>query len=165
MWITLLELETPFTHELIDLSSKPDEFLALSEKAGGTAKVPLLEVGESVVSESLDIVRLLGKDSRLLPAQGVGHIEPFIDAWVGQVASELDAHVVDPAVEREARRRPRNELQPERHGGDGGRLAHVHLGHAQRLGPVARLRQRESIPFHSTGSPPPTATAKARVCR
>ena len=85
MWITLLELETPFTHELIDLSSKPDEFLGLSDKAGGTAKVPLLEIGEEVVCESLDIVRLLGKDTRLLPAQGDGHIEPFIDAWVGQV--------------------------------------------------------------------------------
>jgi len=85
VWIALLELETPFTHEKIDLSSKPDEFLALSEKAGGTAKVPLLEIGEEVVCESMDIVRLLGKDTRLLPPQGDGHIDEFIDVWVGKV--------------------------------------------------------------------------------
>ena len=64
VWIALLELETPFTHEIIDLADKPSEFLRLSELAsGGKGKstVPLLEMGEDVVSESLDIVRLLGK--------------------------------------------------------------------------------------------------------
>lgn len=86
MWIALLELETPFTHEIIDLSDKPSEFLRLSEVAGNAAKVPLLEMGEQVVGESLDIVRLLGKDTPLLPAaQADYHIEPFIDLWVGQV--------------------------------------------------------------------------------
>ena len=39
------------------------------------AQVPLLEIGDQVVCESLDIVRLLGKDTRLLPPQGDGHIE------------------------------------------------------------------------------------------
>lgn len=88
MWIALLELETPFTHEIIDLSRKPSEFLRLSEVASGgrdKSQVPLLEVGGEVVCESLDIVRLLGKDTRLLPAQGQGHIEPFIDVWTNQV--------------------------------------------------------------------------------
>lgn len=85
MWIALLELETPFTHEIIDLSDKPSEFLRLSGAAGNGAKVPLLEMGEQVVGESLDIVRLLGKDTSLLPAQGESHIEPVIELWVGQV--------------------------------------------------------------------------------
>ena len=67
MWIALLELETSFTHEIIDLADKPSEFLSLSERAsGGRGKstVPLLEMGEDVVSESLDIVRLLGEAAR-----------------------------------------------------------------------------------------------------
>jgi len=88
VWIALLELETPFTHEIIDLADKPSEFLRLSELAsGGKGKstVPLLEMGEDVVSESLDIVRLLGKDTSLLPKQGDDHIEPFITHWVEQV--------------------------------------------------------------------------------
>ena len=88
MWIALLEMETPFTHEIIDLSDKPEEFLRLYEVArpgAVTAQVPLLEIGDQVVCESLDIVRLLGKDTRLLPPQGDGHIEPFIEHWVGQV--------------------------------------------------------------------------------
>jgi len=88
VWIALLELETPFTHEIIDLADKPSEFLRLSELAsGGKGKstVPLLEMGEDVVSESLDIVRLLGKDTSLLPKQGDYHIEPFITHWVEQV--------------------------------------------------------------------------------
>ena len=55
VWIALLELETPFTHEIIDLSDKPSEFLRLSEVASGgrgTSTVPLLEMGEDVVCAS-----------------------------------------------------------------------------------------------------------------
>ena len=89
VWIALLELETPFTHQIIDLADKPSEFLRLSELASGSkdkSTVPLLETGTGeVVSESLDIVRLLGKDTRLLPKQGDDHIEPFITHWVDQV--------------------------------------------------------------------------------
>jgi len=62
--------------------------LRLHEVASGgnaTAKVPLLEIGEQVVCESLVVCKLLAKDTPLMPAQGDGHIEPFIDLWVGQV--------------------------------------------------------------------------------
>ena len=68
VWIALLELETPFTHQIIDLADKPSEFLRLSELASGSkdkSTVPLLETGTGeVVSESLDIVRLLGRAAR-----------------------------------------------------------------------------------------------------
>jgi glutathione S-transferase len=78
VWIALLELETPFTHEIIDLADKPSEFLRLSELAsGGKGKstVPLLEMGEDVVSESLDIVRLLGKAAL---SKGPGSQQPTL---------------------------------------------------------------------------------------
>jgi len=78
VWIALLELETPFTHEIIDLADKPSEFLRLSELAsGGKGKstVPLLEMGEDVVSESLDIVRLLGKAAM---SKGPGSQQPTL---------------------------------------------------------------------------------------
>lgn len=82
-----------FTHELIDLSRKPAEFLELSRAAGAPrGQVPLLEIEGDVIVESEVIVRRIATSFstgvNLAPAGSSGqHVEAFIALWSGCVES------------------------------------------------------------------------------
>ncbi len=82
--------------EFIDLSAKPDWFLALSP----TGKVPLLRVGEAVLFESAAICEYLDETSpspALLPADPLGRARHRRPACPGalQRADEAVLHAED----------------------------------------------------------------------
>lgn len=74
------------------MQAKPAEFLQLhaSLPGGGTAQVPLLEIGREVIIESETIVRVIadvfpGNCNGLLPAAERAHVDRFIRLWVDTV--------------------------------------------------------------------------------
>jgi len=77
-----------FSHEIIDLSNKPPEFLQLYAKASGgagAAKVPLLQTKESTIIESLDISRAVCRGSPLYPQESASTVDAFVALWCNEV--------------------------------------------------------------------------------
>ena len=93
-WIALKEKGVPFEHKIIDLSHKPDEFLAKYAAAVGgdttvRAKVPLLECGDdTLVVESEDVIKFIGAaiepDDSMYPVDYIelrARIDRFLPAF------------------------------------------------------------------------------------
>ena len=80
-----METATPFTHEIIDLSRKPAEFLELSP----TGMVPLLQLDDgSLVTESVPVSRRIASqfaDEQLLPPRESSRIDEFVAHWTKAV--------------------------------------------------------------------------------
>ena len=88
-WITLEEKNIEFEYKIIDLSNKPQEFLDKYEIAwggrGASAKVPLLEYGDTLVVESSDVAKFtaqnIGNNTDMYPFEDAEFIDQFIDAF------------------------------------------------------------------------------------
>ena len=87
--MALVERGIDFHHEIVDLSAKPDRLVELYERARpgsrGAAKVPLLEYGDDVVVESIDVARYVdavrAAGPRLRPDESSELVDDFLDAW------------------------------------------------------------------------------------
>lgn len=92
-WIALAEKGVSFEHKIVDLKNKPAVFLEKYAAAvhGDTsirAKVPLLEYGDTLVVESLDVIKFIGKtigeDDTMYPvtdSDALNQVDRFISAF------------------------------------------------------------------------------------
>ena len=94
-----------YDHTIIDLSNKPQEFLdkySLAVNRGSFAKVPLLEHGDTLITESIEVTKyigqtlapeLLGGDAdpdRMYPLKDTKKrqlVDQFIDVWENEVTT------------------------------------------------------------------------------